>query len=104
MGSMHTGLEDRAKNADRLAAYFAKRARGGAGLMVTGGYAPTLTGSLYPGGSVLVSRRQLPQHRVITVAVRAEGGKISLQILHALLYSIHPLSAPASRSKSAITP
>lgn len=104
MGSMHTGLEDRAKNADRLAVYFAERARGGAGLMVTGGYAPNLTGSLYPGGSVLVSRRQLPQHRVVTEAVHAEGGKIALQILHAGRYSYHPLSVSASREKSPITP
>src|SRR5690606_36403039 len=104
MGSMHTGLEDRAKNADRLAVYFAERARGGAGLMVTGGYAPNLTGSLYPGGSVLVSRRQLPQHRVVTEAVHADGGKIALQILHAGRYSYHPLSVSASREKSPITP
>ena len=104
MGSMHTGLEDRAKNADRLAAYFAERARGGGGLVVTGGYAPNLTGSLYPGGSVLVSRRQLPQHRVVTEAVHAEGGKIALQILHAGRYSYHPLSVSASREKSPITP
>jgi 2,4-dienoyl-CoA reductase (NADPH2) len=104
MGSMHTGLEDRAKQADRLAAFFAERARGGAALMVTGGYAPNLAGSLYPGGSVLVSRRQLPHHRLVTDAVHDEGGKIALQILHAGRYAYHPLSVSASREKSPITP
>ena len=104
MGSMHTGLEDRAGNADRLAAFYAERARGGPGLIVTGGYAPNLAGSLYPGSSALISKRQLHQHRVVTDAVHAWDGKIALQILHAGRYSYHPLSVSASAGKSPITP
>src|SRR6476469_2943080 len=87
MGSMHTGLEDHARDFDRLAAYFAERARGGVGLMVTGGFAPNLAGALYPGSSVLVTSRQARRHRVITNAVHREGGTIALQILHAGRYA-----------------
>nr|WP_306239300.1 NADPH-dependent 2,4-dienoyl-CoA reductase [Ornithinimicrobium cryptoxanthini] len=104
MGSMHTGLEDRGANAGRLAAFFAERARGGAGLIVTGGYAPNLAGTLYPGASALISRRQVRQHQVVTDAVHAWDGKIALQILHAGRYSYHPLSVSASAGKSPITP
>ncbi|WP_256838201.1 NADPH-dependent 2,4-dienoyl-CoA reductase [Ornithinimicrobium faecis] len=104
MGSMHTGLEDRGRDADRLAAFYAERARNGPGLIVTGGYAPNLTGSLYPGASALISRRQLRQHQVVTDAVHAWDGKIALQILHAGRYSYHPLSVSASTSRSPITP
>ena len=103
MGSMHTGLEDRAKDFDRLAAYFAERARGGVGLMVTGGFAPNLEGSLYPGGSVLMTPRQARNHRRITDAVHGEGGKIALQILHAGRYAYHPLAVTASTSKAPIS-
>ena len=71
MGSMHTGLEDRAKDLPKLAAYFAERARGGVGLIVTGGYAPNRTGWLTPFGSRLTSRRQARKHRVVTDAVHA---------------------------------
>ncbi|MCW4386190.1 NADPH-dependent 2,4-dienoyl-CoA reductase [Salinibacterium sp. SYSU T00001] len=104
MGSMHTGLEDKAKDAPRLAAYFAERARGGVGLIVTGGYAPSIRGWLTPFASKLTSRRELPRHRVVTDAVHAEGGKIALQILHAGRYGYHPLSVSASALKSPITP
>ncbi|HET7798981.1 MAG TPA: NADPH-dependent 2,4-dienoyl-CoA reductase [Humibacillus xanthopallidus] len=103
MGSMHTGLEDRARDFDRLATYFAERARGGVGLIVTGGFAPNLAGSLYPGGSVLVTSRQARRHRVITSAVHREGGKIALQILHAGRYAYHPLAVSASAVKSPIS-
>jgi 2,4-dienoyl-CoA reductase (NADPH2) len=104
MGSMHTGLEDRAKDFDRLAAYYAERARGGVGLIVTGGFAPNLAGALYPGGSVLVTGRQARRHRVITNAVHREGGTIALQILHAGRYAYHPLAVSASALKSPISP
>jgi len=103
MGSMHTGLEDRAKDFDRLASYFAERARGGVGLMVTGGFAPNLEGSLYPGGSVLMTARQARNHRRITDAVHREGGQIALQILHAGRYAYHPLAVTASTSKAPIS-
>src|SRR6478672_4527877 len=104
MGSMHTGLEDRAKDFDRLAAYYAERARGGVGLIVTGGFAPNLAGALYPDSSVLVTSRQARRHRVITSAVHREGGKIALQILHAGRYAYSPLAVSASALKSPISP
>ncbi|MEQ1440187.1 NADPH-dependent 2,4-dienoyl-CoA reductase [Fontimonas sp. SYSU GA230001] len=104
MGSMHTGLEDRAKNFPRLAAYFAERARGEVGLMVTGGFAPNIEGWLFPFASKLTSSAAARQHRQITDAVHAEGGKIALQILHAGRYGYTPISVSASRVKSPITP
>ena len=104
MGSMHTGLEDRAKDLPKLAAYFAERARGGVGLIVTGGYAPNRTGWLTPFGSKLTSRRQALKHRIVTDAVHAEGGRIALQILHAGRYAYHPFSVSASALKAPINP
>jgi 2,4-dienoyl-CoA reductase (NADPH2) len=104
MGSMHTGLEDRAKNTARLAAYFAERARGGVSLIVTGGYAPTRTGWLLPFGAKLTNRIEARRHRTITDAVHAEGGRIVLQILHAGRYSYWPLSVSASSIKAPINP
>jgi 2,4-dienoyl-CoA reductase (NADPH2) len=86
MGSMHTGLEDRASNFPRLAAYFAERARGGVGLMVTGGFAPNIEGWLLPFASRLASHSAARSHQAITGAVHAAGGKIALQILHAGRY------------------
>ncbi|GAB3947232.1 NADPH-dependent 2,4-dienoyl-CoA reductase [Kribbella albertanoniae] len=104
MGSMHTGLEDRLSDLPKLAAYFAERARGGVGLMVTGGYAPNRTGWLTPFGSTLSTRRQARKHRMLTDAVHAAGGKIALQILHAGRYSYHPFSVSASAVKAPINP
>ncbi len=104
MGSMHTGLEDRAKDLPKLAAYFAERARGGVGLMVTGGYAPNRTGWLTPFGSKLTNSRQARKHRIVTDAVHAEGGRIALQILHAGRYAYHPFSVSASALKAPINP
>jgi 2,4-dienoyl-CoA reductase (NADPH2) len=104
MGSMHTGLEDRAKDLPKLAAYFAERARGGVGLIVTGGYAPNRTGWLTPFGSKLTSRPQALKHRIVTDAVHAEGGRIALQILHAGRYAYHPFSVSASALKAPINP
>ena len=104
MGSMHTGLEDRRRDFPRLAAYFAERARGGVGLMVTGGFAPNIEGWLAPFGSRLASSGAARAHRPITGAVHAEGGKIALQILHAGRYGYSPLSVAPSRVKSPITP
>lgn len=104
MGSMHTGLEDRAKNTARLAEFYAERARGGVGLIVTGGYAPNRTGWLLPFGAKLTNRFEARRHRVITHAVHDEGGKIALQILHAGRYSYQPLSVSASSIKAPINP
>ena len=103
MGSMHTGLEDRTRDFPRLAAYFAERARGGVGLMVTGGFAPNVEGWLTPFGSRLASRGAARAHRVITDAVHADGGKIALQILHGGRYSHSPFSVAPSRIKAPIT-
>jgi len=104
MGSMHTGLEDRIRNVDRLAEYFAERARGGAGLIVTGGYAPNRTGWLLPFGASLQHRWQAREHRIVTSAVHNAGGKIAAQLLHAGRYAYHPGSVSASSVKSPITP
>ncbi|QUR68566.1 NADPH-dependent 2,4-dienoyl-CoA reductase [Mycobacterium spongiae] len=104
MGSMHTGLEDRARHTDRLAEYFAERARGGVGLIITGGYAPNRTGWLLPFASELVTTAQARRHRRITAAVHDNGGKILLQILHAGRYAYHPLSVSASSIKAPINP
>ncbi|MBW0274480.1 NADPH-dependent 2,4-dienoyl-CoA reductase [Nocardia sp. MH4] len=104
MGSMHTGLEDRAWDTNKLAAYFAERARGGVGLIITGGYAPNRTGWLAPFGGKLTTKSEAYRHRRITKAVHAEGGKIAIQILHAGRYSYMPTSVSASAVKSAINP
>ncbi|MFU8878240.1 MAG: FAD-dependent oxidoreductase, partial [Wenzhouxiangellaceae bacterium] len=104
MGSMHTGLEDRVWNYDKLAAYFAERARGGVGLMVTGGIAPNRRGSLAPLASKLTNRWEVLRHRKVTRAVHAEGGKICMQILHAGRYAYHPFSIAPSAIQAPINP
>ena len=104
MGSMHTGLEDRARDYERLAAYFAERARGGVGLIVTGGIAPNVQGWLAPFASKLSWPWEVARHRKVTRAVRAEGGHICMQILHAGRYGYQPLVVSASPVKSPISP
>lgn len=104
MGSMHTGLEDKSADYDKLAAYFAERARGGVGLMVTGGIAPSIQGWLKPFGGRLSMPWHVARHRKLTRAVHAEGGKLCMQILHAGRYGYHPLSVAPSKIKSPITP
>jgi 2,4-dienoyl-CoA reductase (NADPH2) len=104
MGSMHTGLEDHARDYGRLAAYFAERARGGVGLMVTGGIAPNFAGSLALFASKLSWPWEVRRHRRVTEAVHAEDGRICMQILHAGRYAYHPFSVAPSRLKSPITP
>jgi len=104
MGSMHTGLEDHARDFDKLAAYFAERARGGVGLMVTGGIAPNLEGWLTPFGGRLSQPWHVARHRKVTAAVHGEGAKVCLQILHAGRYGYQPLSVAPSKIKSPITP
>ena len=104
MGSMHTGLEDKAEHFPRLAEYFAERARGGVALMVTGGYAPNIEGWLSPFGSRLASSAAAKKHVQVTNAVHTEGGKIALQILHSGRYGYSPFSVAPSRLKSPITP
>src|SRR5215471_9157619 len=104
MGSMHTGLEDKAADFDKLAEYFAERARGGVGLMVTGGIAPSIEGWLKPFGGRLTMPWHVGRHRKLTRTVHAEGGKLCMQILHAGRYGYHPLSVAPSKIKSPITP
>ncbi|MCV2419057.1 NADPH-dependent 2,4-dienoyl-CoA reductase [Paucibacter sp. DJ2R-2] len=104
MGSMHTGLEDGRKHFDRMAAYFAERARGEVGLMVTGGYAPNIEGWTKPFAGTLATSGAARRHRVVTEAVHAEGGKIALQILHTGRYGYSPLCVAPSRIQSPITP
>lgn len=97
MGSMHTGLEEYPDGAERLAAFYAERARHGVALIVTGGIAPALSGVGMEGGATLNDASQLPHHRVITDAVHEEEGKIALQILHTGRYSYQPhLVAPSA--------
>jgi 2,4-dienoyl-CoA reductase (NADPH2) len=104
MGSMHTGLEDRARDYPKLAAYFAERARGGAGLLVSGGIAPNRAGWGKPFAGKLSSPREVARHRLVTQAVHEAGGKICMQILHTGRYAYHPfpvaptaLRAPINR-------
>jgi 2,4-dienoyl-CoA reductase (NADPH2) len=104
MGSMHTGLEDRARDIDRLAAYFAERARGGIGLIITGGYAPNRAGWLLPFAAQMLSSSDARRHRRVSSAVHDEGGKILLQVLHAGRYAYHPFSVSASSIKAPINP
>jgi 2,4-dienoyl-CoA reductase (NADPH2) len=104
MGSMHTGLEDRPWDLPKLTAYFAERARGGVGLMITGGYSPTKRGWLKPFAAEMTTRLQAMRHRDLTETVHAEGGAIALQVLHAGRYAYHPFSVSASSKKSPITP
>ena len=104
MGSMHTGLEDRVWNWPKLTAYFVERAKGGAGLMVTGGIAPNRRGSLAPLASKLTNRWEVMRHRKMTDAVHEADGRICMQILHAGRYAYHPFSVAPSAVQSPITP
>ena len=104
MGSMHIGLEDSTKNVGKLAEFYAERARGGAGLIVTGGFGINRSGWLLPLAGKLSTAGEAKRHKPITQAVHDEGGKIAVQLLHAGRYSYHPLSVSASRTKSPITP
>ena len=97
MGSMHTGLEEYPDGAERLATFYAERARHGVALIVTGGIAPAQSGVGMEGGATLNDARQVSHHRIITDAVHNEGGKIALQILHTGRYSYQPqLVAPSA--------
>ncbi|WP_425934371.1 FAD-dependent oxidoreductase [Aeromonas rivipollensis] len=104
MGSMHTGLEEEKGGFDKLAAFYAERARGGVGLIVTGGIAPNLRGRLVPHGSQLSFPWQVAKHKKVTGAVHQEGGKIALQILHAGRYAYHPFSLAPSAIRAPISP
>jgi 2,4-dienoyl-CoA reductase (NADPH2) len=102
MGSMHTGLEDRARDYPKLAAYFAARARGGAGLLVTGGIAPNRAGWGYPFAGKLSARSEVARHKLVADAVHAEGGRICMQILHTGRYAYHPFPVAPTATRAPI--
>jgi 2,4-dienoyl-CoA reductase (NADPH2) len=102
MGSMHTGLEDRARDYPRLAAYFAERARGGVGLIVTGGISPNRAGWISPFAGKLSVDREVARHRLVTEAIHAGGAHVCMQILHAGRYGYHPFIVAPSRIKAPI--
>ena len=104
MGSMHTGLEEEKGGFERLAKYFALRAKGGVGLIVTGGISPNKAGWVGPFAAKLSSQREVKKHRLITEAVHAEEGKICMQILHSGRYGYHPFTVAPSSIKSVINP
>lgn len=103
MGSMHTGLEDSLKNIDKLAAYYEERAKGGVGMIVTGGYSPNRAGWLLPFASKLTNRNEAKAHQTITKAVRQHGTALILQILHSGRYAYHPWAVAPSPIKSPIS-
>ncbi|GAA3948680.1 NADPH-dependent 2,4-dienoyl-CoA reductase [Allohahella marinimesophila] len=97
MGSMHTGLEESPNGFNRMAAYFAERAKGGVGLIVTGGIGPNEEGCVAQGASKLTTQEEVAKHKIVTDAVHAHDGKICMQILHAGRYAYHPkLVAPSA--------
>ncbi len=104
MGSMHTGLEEEKDGFERLAKYFALRAKGGVGLIVTGGIAPNRAGWVGPFAAKLTTKGEAKKHSIITDAVHKEGGKICMQILHSGRYGYHPFTVAPSSIKSAINP
>ncbi|MEM6378138.1 MAG: 2,4-dienoyl-CoA reductase FMN-binding domain-containing protein, partial [Bacteroidota bacterium] len=104
MGSMHTGLEEAKGGFEKMAAYFAERAKGQVGLIVTGGIAPNREGWVGPFAAKMSTKAEAKKHQVITEAVHKEGGKICMQILHSGRYGYHPLAVSASAIRSPITP
>lgn len=104
MGSMHTGLEEEKGGFEKLAAFYEERAKGGVGLIVTGGISPNLRGRLYPFGGQLSRWWHLQKHRKITQRIKPYDTKICLQLLHAGRYGYHPFNVAPSKIKSPITP
>ncbi|MFJ9795630.1 FAD-dependent oxidoreductase [Streptomyces sp. NPDC101145] len=104
MGSMHVGLEEAENGFERMAAFYAERARGGAALIVTGGIAPNDAGRPYEGGAKLTTEEEAARHRVVTDAVHAEGGRIAMQILHFGRYAYHPQLVAPSAIQAPISP
>ena len=103
MGSMHTNLEELPDGFPKLAAYYEERAKGGVGMIVTGGFSPNIAGWLKPLGCTLTSRKQVADHKIVTDAVHKHDGKICLQILHAGRYGYHPFCVAPSSIKSPIS-
>jgi 2,4-dienoyl-CoA reductase (NADPH2) len=104
MGSMHVGLEEAKDGFNRMAAFYAERARGGVGLIVTGGIAPNDRGRPMPGGARMTTEEEAAKHRVVTQAVHDAGGKIAMQILHFGRYAYHPELVAPSALQAPINP
>ncbi|MFE9169618.1 FAD-dependent oxidoreductase [Streptomyces kebangsaanensis] len=104
MGSMHVGLEEAERGFERMAEFYAARARGGVGLIVTGGIAPNEEGRPYEGGAKLTTEEEAARHAVVTGAVHREGGRIALQILHFGRYAYHRDLVAPSALKAPISP
>ncbi|MFD0152781.1 oxidoreductase [Streptomyces sp. NPDC055721] len=104
MGSMHVGLEETEHGFERMAAFYAERARGGVGLIVTGGIAPNEAGRPWDGGAKLTTAEEVAEHRLITDAVHGEGGRIAMQILHFGRYAYHPALVAPSAIQAPISP
>jgi len=104
MGSMHTGLEEAKNGIDKIATYYAERAKGGVGLIITGGISPNIQGWTGPFSARMSTEKHAKHHQKITKAVHKEGGKICMQILHSGRYGYHPFNVAPSNIKSPITP
>ncbi|NRR33663.1 NADPH-dependent 2,4-dienoyl-CoA reductase [Oxalobacteraceae bacterium] len=104
MGSMHVGLEEVENGFERMAAFYAERARGGVGLIVTGGIAPNERGRPMRGGAMLADAAEAEHHKIVTAAVHAEGGKIAMQILHFGRYSYQSTLVAPSALQAPINP
>ncbi|MEU3424965.1 NADPH-dependent 2,4-dienoyl-CoA reductase [Streptomyces gardneri] len=104
MGSMHVGLEETEHGFERMAAFYAERARGGVGLIVTGGIAPNEAGRPWDGGAKLTTPEEVAEHRLITDAVHGAGGRIAMQILHFGRYAYHPTLVAPSAIQAPISP
>lgn len=104
MGSMHTGLEETKNGFEKMAAFYARRAEGGVGLIVTGGISPNRAGWVAPFSARMSTAKHAKEHQVITQAVHQANGKIAMQILHSGRYGYHPLAVAPSRIQSPISP
>ncbi|WP_394177020.1 oxidoreductase [Thalassotalea litorea] len=104
MGSMHLGLEEEKGGMEKLAAFYAERARGGVGIIVTGGIAPNVAGWVAPFGGRMSSKRHANKHKIVTDAVHNAGGLICMQILHTGRYGYHPFNVSASKIQAPINP
>ncbi|MCD8440773.1 NADPH-dependent 2,4-dienoyl-CoA reductase [Tenacibaculum finnmarkense] len=104
MGSMHTGLEEEKDGTHKIASYYAERAKGGVGLIVTGGISPNIQGWTAPFSARMSTKKHAREHKIITDAVHKEGGKICMQILHSGRYGYHPLTVAPSKIQAPINP
>lgn len=104
MGSMHTGLEEIKDGIEKMATFYEERAKGGVGLIVTGGIAPNRAGWTSPFAARMTNKKHAREHQIITERVHKSGGKICMQILHSGRYGYHPLAVAPSAIKSPISP